>query len=62
MLYPYESGEKPCGAGVFGRVDCDSCGAINFVERVSFGGKTVDEAELVRRANVPALDDCRIKS
>lgn len=47
ILYPYEAGEEPYG-NVYDRVVCEKCGAANYIQRVSFGGETISEAEAVK--------------
>ena len=39
----YEAGQEPIG--VYERIVCDECGAVSFVQRISFDGHTYDEAE-----------------
>ena len=45
IIYGYEAGDKPCGNGVYGKVECEICGYPNYVERVSIGGETICEDE-----------------
>jgi len=48
IIYPYEAGDKPCG-DVFDRVLCEKCGEPNYIQRTSFDGETLDEAEAKKR-------------
>lgn len=41
--YEYEAGDKPCGKNVFAEVICPNCKEVNYVERVSVGGRTVSK-------------------
>ena len=41
FTYAYEAGEEPVGA--FAEVVCEKCGAKNYVERISFGGRTFSQ-------------------
>ena len=43
IVDPYEAGDE--SAGCFDRQQCQSCGAINYVQLVSVGGTTLTEAE-----------------
>jgi hypothetical protein len=50
IWYGYEAGDEPCGVGVYGRHTCEKCGARNYIERVSFGGRVMTEAEMIQRS------------
>jgi hypothetical protein len=41
----YEAGKKP--VGVYERIECEDCGAANFVQRVSIEGRTYSEEEFL---------------
>lgn len=50
---PYEAGDP--GAGMFDRHVCEACGAANYIQLVSFGGVTLDEAEAVKRGLIKVV-------
>ncbi len=52
IWYPYEAGDKPCGSGNYGLAICEKCGQRNCIERISFGGETIAEEELLKNKSV----------
>lgn len=49
----YEAAQSPCGYGVYQKIVCESCRAPNYVERISFGGVTLSEAEYLAAKDAP---------
>lgn len=39
IIYPYESGQSPCGFNVYGIVRCEKCNELVAVERSSICGE-----------------------
>lgn len=48
IFYPYETGEEPYG-NVFDRQICKKCGVANYIQRISFGGETLNEEQAKER-------------
>lgn len=52
IFYGYEAGDKPCGKGAYGVVECPNCKQHNAIERVSFGGETIAEEDLPKGGKI----------
>lgn len=48
IIYPYEAGEEPYG-NVYDKHVCEKCGAISYIQRISFDGETLSEEEAIKR-------------
>jgi len=53
-MYPYESGDEPYG-NVFARWDCEKCGGVSYIQRLSFG-ETLSEEEAKAKGLIPYSD------
>jgi len=47
IIVYYETGDE--GAGGAEKVTCEKCGAVNFVELISFGGITLSEKDFWKK-------------